>query len=231
MNHLVDKNVQMRLAKAIDSAVEQVLAEITMHGNEEGLTAALGHALSHEIIKDGDLEVNFKYRQHNKITEENTSGSDGNFLVRVSTPDQAIEKASLFQAKLVRGEGDIRGLRIRHSEAMRLKKQSKDMLKHTSEAVAVFYTHKNVYVVDAGDYSKGATSTTPLAAEHRLITLGTYLGKWMPRCTKGEIDTDFVKRAKHEDGFKHGLTMNVITIRPSVPWIIDKQERDWRVKT
>ena len=181
-------------------------------------------------IREPGLRVDFKYRQHNKYTEESHSGADGGFLVRVVTPSGVVEKASLFQAKLLRGHRDVRTLEMTKAEAMRLQGQLKDMLSHTEDAVAIFYTHKNIYVVDAGDYDSIQTSKTPLSQEHRLITLGTYLGKWMSRCTKGDKDPTFVTRARHVDGFKHGLTLNVISRRPSVPWEQDQAEDAWRHK-
>ena len=192
------------------------------------MTTALGHALMRRQVRTPDLRVDFKYRQHNKYTEERYSGADGNFLVRVVTPSGRVEKASLFQAKLVRGLRDVRALEMSRAEATRLQAQAKDMLRHTDEAVAIFYTHKNIYVVDATDYSVGTPSRNPLSQEHRLITLGTYLGRWMPRCTKGDTEPDLLTRAKHVDGFKHGLTLNVVSQRPSVPWEPDSVEDSWR---
>lgn len=227
MTFLIDRQAQTRIATLIDRAVEQVLGEIASHGNEEGMTTALGHALMRNRINEPGLRVDFKYRQHNKYTEESHSGADGGFLVRVVTPSGAVEKASLFQAKLLRGLGDVRTLGMSKAEALRLQSQSKSMLSHTDDAVAIFYTHKNIYVVDAQDYCESPISKTPLSLEHRLITLGTYLGKWMPRCTKGDKDPNLVTRARHVDGFKHGLTLNVISQRPSVPWEHDRTEDTW----
>ena len=208
--------------------MQQVLGEIASHGNEEGMTAALGHALMRRQILTPDLRVDFKYRQHNKYTEESNSGADGSFLVRVMTPEGSTEKAALFQAKLVSGVGDVRSLQISKAEARRLWGQAGDMLRHTEDAVALFYTHKNIYVVDARDYRGTTISKTPLAQEHRLITLGTYLGKWMPRCTKGEKDPDFITRARHMEGFKHGVSLEIASQRPSVPWEPDGTEDSWR---
>ncbi|GAB6848199.1 hypothetical protein [Paraburkholderia kururiensis] len=230
MTFLIDQEAQTRIAKLIDSAVERVLGEVASHGNEEGMTTALGHSLMKHQIRESDLRVDFKYRQHNKYTEERYSGADGGFLVRVVTPNGTVEKAALFQAKLIGGLGDVRTLTMPRAEAKRLQGQSKDMLRHTDDAVAIFYTHKNIYVVDAKDYSGNATSKAPLSQEHRLITLGTYLGKWMPRCSKGDTDPDFVTRARHVDGFKHGLSLNVVSQRPSVPWEQDRAEKAWRHK-
>lgn len=230
MTFLIDQNAQARIAGLVDAAVQQVLGELASHGNEEGLTTALGRALMQRHILTPDLRVDFRYRQHNKYTEERNSGADGSFLVRIATPDGTVEKAALFQAKLVGGVDDVRALEISKAEATRLQGQAGDMLRHTDEAVAIFYTYKNIYVVDAGDYSSGATSRTPLSQKHRLITLGTYLGKWMPRCTKGDTDPDFVKRASHMEGFKHGLSLDVVSKRPPVPWEPDRAEDVWRRK-
>lgn len=230
MAFLIDQRAQDRIARLIDLAVQRVLGEIASHGHEEGMTTALGHALMRRAIREPDLQVDFRYRQHNKYTEESHSGADGSFLVRVVTPSGSVEKAALFQAKLVGGLDDVRSLKIPKAEAVRLQGQAKDMLRHTEEAVAIFYTHKNIYVVDARDYSGSSTSATPLSQDHRLITLGTYLGKWIPRCTKGDTDPPFLTRAKHLDGFKHGLTLNVVSQRPSVPWESDRAEEAWRNK-
>lgn|GEM_PF-4841866 len=230
MNHLIDSDAQARIALLIDTAVAGVLEAIVSHGNEEGLTAALGHALMRRTISTPDLRVDFRYRQHNKITEEPHSGADGGFMVRVETPDQTVEKVALFQAKLLRGDEDVRTLRISKTDALRLEKQARDMLRHTGEAVAMFYTWKNIYVVDAADYgSKSpAAAKTPLSPDHRLITLGTYLGKWIPRCTKGDVRQEINTRVRHEDGFKHGLSVNVVSQRPGVTWSPDSDEHAWR---
>lgn len=228
MNHLIDSQAQAAIAARIDAAVREVLPELIAQGGEEGLTAALGTALKRRSFRLGDLQVDFRYRQHSRITEEPNSGADGGFLVRVVTPGGTVEKATLFQAKLLSGGGDIRALAMTQKDADRLKKQSNDMLGHTPEAVALFYTWKNFYVVDAGDYASGPSSRIPLSREHRLITLGTYLGRWMPRCTKGDKDDDLRVRVKHLEGFKHGLSLDVISQRPGVEWEPDSQEDAWR---
>lgn len=230
MTFLIDTEMQRRIAVLIDSAATQVIRQLASHGNEEGLTSALGNALMQRSINSNSLRVDFRYRQHNKITEEPHSGADGGFIVRVKTPDASVEKVALFQAKLLGGYDDVRALSMSKSDADRLQKQVKDMLKHTGESVAVFYTWKNIYVVDASDYSAGNASLLPLSQKHRLITLGTYLGKWLPRCTKGDLNRSIVTRAKHVDGFKHGLSLDVVSQRPSVSWEEDRAEDAWRHK-
>lgn len=230
MTFLIDQATQERIARRIDSAARQVIGQLVSHGNEEGLTSALGGALAQKSIREGGLSVDFRYRQHNKITEEPDSGADGGFLVRVAIPGLTVEKVALFQAKLLGGDADVRTLKMSSADAARLQKQTKNMLTHTSEAVAVFYTWKNIYVVDAGDYVSGAPTAnrTPLSQQHRLITLGTYLGKWLPRCTKGDKDPGVVARAKHLEGFKHGVTLDVVSDRPGIDWADDSAEKAWR---
>lgn len=228
MTYLINQNVQAQIARLIDLAVEQLLGEIASHGNEEAMTSALGYALMRRRIHEQSLKVDFKYRQHNKYTEESNSGADGGFLVRIEMPSGVVEKASLFQAKLLKGTRDIRKLGMSKAEAARLQQQSQKMLEHTNDAVVIFYTYKGIYAVDAGDYSRNQASKMPLSQEHRLVSLGTYLGKWMTRCTKGDINPDFVMRTKHMGGFKHGLSLNVVSQQPSVPWEWDSAEDAWR---
>lgn len=229
MNYLIDANAQAEIAALIDSAVAQVLAGLTSHGSEEALTSALGHALMQRKIQTPELTVNLRYRQHNKITEEPHSGADGAFLVRVVTPGSIVEKAALFQAKLIRGRSDVRNLSMSKVEVERLVRQTSAMLHHTEDAVAVFYTWKNIYVVDASDYQTAVNFGVkkPLSQKHRLITLGTYLGKWLPRCTKGDQREEIVTRARNQSGFRNGFTLDVVSQQPSVLWEDDKDEKAW----
>jgi hypothetical protein len=171
--------------------------------------------------------VEFSYRQLNKITEEPHAGADGGFLVRVSNADGTTEKAALFQAKLLNEAGTVRNLHMSASEAQRLKNQAADMLAFTDEAVAIFYTRAEIYVVDAEHYQASPSSAVqhPLSQEHRLITLGTYLGRWLPRCTRGDREPDLISRVKHRNGFKQSLTMEVITSQPSIAWKDDSAAR------
>lgn len=232
MNHLIDTQTQAIIAAQIDAAVEIVLGELSAHGNEEALTSALGHALMRQSFRNSELKVEFRYRQHNKITEEPSSGADGGFIVRVVTLAGSVEKVALFQAKLLGGFDDVRTLKMSKADAVRLNRQVGDMLRHTNEAVAMFYTWRNIYVVDASDYrnERPFGPQAPLAESHRLLTLGTYLGKWLPRCTKGDIGPELVARVKHLDGFKRGLTLDVVSLKPAVSWERDAAEDAWRYR-
>ena len=110
MEYLIDEATQQELAARIDDAVMEVLAEVPNHGGEEGLTPVLGHALRQQSFRSPDLTVEFNYRQLSKNTEEPNAGADGGILVRVTTPDGVVQKASLFQAKLLKGRGPVREL-------------------------------------------------------------------------------------------------------------------------
>ncbi|WP_298011627.1 hypothetical protein [uncultured Aquabacterium sp.] len=226
MTFLIDAYVQQALANRIDAAVEEVLNELPNHGSEEGITPVLGHALRRQSVRGDGFQVRFNYRQLNKNTEEPSAGADGGFLVTVQTPDASVSKTALFQAKLLRGHEPVRELRMSTAEAARLQEQATNMLTHTGESVAIFYTRKQIYVVDAASFQSIRTRT-PLAEKHRLITLGTYLGKWLPRCTKGDKSQDLFKRVTHLDGFKRGLTMEVISERPSIAATPEPAEVLW----
>lgn len=230
MRLLITEGDQREIASGIDRAVRNVLAKQTNHGNEEGVTAVLGHALMAESFHTSTLSVQFNYRQLNKITEEPHAGADGGLLVRVRNKDGTTQKAALFQAKLLEGGGPVRALKMSQGYGRKLAEQARHMLSYTSEAVALFYTSTNIYVVDAGHYASGALADTrrPLAEPHRLITLATYLGRWLPRCTRGDLAQDLISRVTHCDGFKHGLTMDVITARPSIAWEEDRAAIQWQ---
>ena len=230
MNYLIDESAQQIIAERINRAVAHVLSELPNHGSEEALTPVLGHELMKQTFEVPDLKVRFSYRQLSKYTEEPNVGADGAFLVKVTNLEATVQKAALFQAKLLKGLRPVRQLRMEADEMRRLNTQASRMLKQTNESVAMFYTRREIYVVDAEWYInvESAFRFQPLSEEHRLITLGTYLGRWLPRCTRGDRRRDFIDRVEHQDGFKEGLTMEVITQRPSVLWDQDASELRWK---
>lgn len=217
---MIDATTQQAIASQIDLAVEEVLSKLRNHGGEEGITPVLGHALMQQSFNADGLAVDFNYRQLSKRVEEPYAGADGGFLVRVSTRTATVTKASLFQAKLLSGNFAPRSLTMNKSEMSRLHDQTRNMLKHTEQSVAMFYTERNIYVVDAEKFSNAAPSRgqRPLSKEKRLITLGTYLGKWMPRCTKGDRSANLISRIEHLEGFRNGIDMTVVTEKPSIDW-------------
>lgn len=228
-DYLIDDDAQREIATKIDEAVRDVISELPHHGSEEGITPVLGHALMRQSFKTSDLNVRFVYRQLSKYTEESNTGADGGFVVKVTNPDGTIEKGCLFQAKLLKGNMQVRDLRMSTDEAERMKAQSVNMLALTDEAIGIFYTEHQVYIVDAQQYASSKINQVrnPLAQSHRLVTLGTYLGKWMPRCTRGDKSENLISRIRHKEGFKQDLTMEVITSRPPIPYKEDIAASSW----
>lgn len=226
-DYLIDEDAQRQIANAIDRAVAEVMSEAMNHGSEEGITPVLGHALMRQSFRQPDLRVEFNYRQLNKVNEEPFAGADGAFLVRVKIPGRSVKKAALFQAKLLKGELPVRDLSMDSREAQRLSGQCGHMLSQSSESVAIFYTSSGIYVVDAVRYSH-SSSRKPLSESHRLITLGTYLGKWLPRCTRGDESDALVARAERPGGFKKGIELNVVAEREPIPWKEDEVEARWK---
>lgn len=229
--YLIDLQAQRQISEQIQLAVRATLMEFLNHGSEEGLTPVLGSKLMGQKVTLPDLDVRFSYRQHHKSMEEPHSGADGGLLVKVTNTTQRIKKAALFQAKLLKGYGPVRRLRMNTADATRLRGQCKDMLLHSDEAVALFYTYRDIYIVDAAKYvGIPDAPLNPLAEPSRLVTLSTYLGKWIPRCTRGDRDEDLVTRIEHDGGFEHGLTMTVVSNRPAIRWSDDPDEIRWRGK-
>lgn len=223
MDYLIDTEAQQQIARAIDCAVSRVLRGWVNHGHEEAITSALGQELMSQSFKSDGLQVQFNYRQLNKHTEEGAAGADGGFVVRVKTPNTKVKKAALFQAKRLVKSGPIRQLTIDKDDSERLVGQVDKMLQQTEEAVVVFYTQRGIYVVDAAPLNVGPVNAPmrPLSKGHRLVTLGTYLGKWLPRCTRGDQSADLVSRVEHQDGFREGISMDVVSTKPSIQWTPD----------
>lgn len=230
MHYLIDTETQSQLANHINNIVFKIIDRMDNHGNEEGITPVLGQMLMDNPFENEDTKVHFFYRQLSKNTEEDPAGADCGFIVSVQTPNETIEKSSLFQAKLLKKHRRIRELRMNKGDAQRLKTQSKNMLKKTKEAVALFYTHQDMYVVDADHYAKSDLPEiqTPLNEELRLITLGTYLGRWMARCTRGDQDKKLLTRIRHLEGFRRNMTMQVLTRRKPIPWERDEAAERWQ---
>ncbi len=215
---LIDDGDQEELAAHINDAAARVVPNLDSHGSEDRLTGALGQELIREPITLGSgTKVTLRYRGLSSQTEEPHAGGDGGILVEVRLPDGTIHtKGSLFQAKLLPGWERGRELSLPSREkAEKFHKQLGDMLGQTPESVGVFYTRRNVYVMDAGRLREQEIDDLrrPLA-DGRIVTLGTYLGKWVARCTHGDPRPDLVRRIREKDGFRHVLEMNVRAARP-----------------
>lgn len=193
----------------------------------------LGSMLSETSVRMANIAVEFSYRQMDPQTEENLNGADGGFLVRVRTPEGVVEKSALFQAKIFHATGPVRDLSLTPEDAARLETQVRKMLRHTADAVVLFYTPFEMYVVNARRYltSAGKEERRPLSSRYRLVTLSTYLGKWLPRCTKGDLAQDLRTRIEHRKGFtRHAISMDVVSKQPRIAWPespTDPDEERW----
>lgn len=212
---LLDEGDQVALAKHINDAAAKVIEKMDNHGNEENITAALGERLSGHVDLKNGTSAEFWYRTLNKQTEEPEVGGDGAFVVSVQTPSGTTRKGVLFQSKLFGDERPTREHVLAKSKAQKFREQLGDMLDQTDEAVGVFYTRENVYVMDAGAlHERTANQLKKPISEGRVVTLGTYLGRWVARCTRGDEDSALVRRMQEQGGFAHLLSMHVSTRKP-----------------
>lgn len=219
--HLIEPEIQSELSALIGSAVNEVIQDLPSYATEPDVTAALGSSLRRRSIDRPGLKVGFRYRGHHPRIEEPNSGADGGLLVRIENEVMSITKASLFQAKHLRGvPNSVTHRTIDTRDAERLRKQAGDMLQHTQNAVVMFYTEHGFYVVDAWRYRNAEVEDVrvPLGGRRRLLHFGTYLGKWMPRCTRGDPRDEFVRQVEHREGFRHGIEMDVLTSNERVAW-------------
>jgi hypothetical protein len=213
---LLDAQTQRRIAEHIDTAAFRVIDRFDAHYNENSLTAALGQELMREPIRLGNTTAVFNYRNFPEQTEEHLVGADGGMLVTITNPLERIEaiKGVLFQAKRFPQYRNSRELSIPRSEdASRLKRQIQMMLEVTEESVLLAYTRDAIYTVKASSLEDRTVDELrfPLAFP-RLVKLGTYLGKWVARCTRGDNNEVLIDRIREPRGFiKHRLEMDIET--------------------
>jgi hypothetical protein len=210
---LIDEKAQNAIASHIDSAAESVVRRFDNHGNENSLTAALGQELMRQPLRFGDTEVEFDYRNFLEQNEEPVTGADGGIVVNIRTREQTIKKGVLFQAKRLPQRRPVKSLTMPHDESRRLRRQIEGMLSITDDCVVVAHTRADIYVVDGESLDDlPIDELRAFPAESRLVTVGTYLGKWVPRCTKGDLNPNLVQRIENPRGFlNHLLTVDVRT--------------------
>lgn len=213
---LLNEPTQDQIADFIDSASDRVIDNFDAHGNENSLTAALGQELRGRTLSLGDTTVKFDYRNFLEQLEEPITGADGGFLVTIANGNEVVEKGVFYQAKRFPHDVPTRSLSMPRKEASRLKNQVKDMLRHTEDCIVLGQTRDNFYAVDAAPLVDETIDNLRHPFKHaRLITLGTYLGKWVARCTKGDTRKTFVQGIRKPQGFlKYLITMNVETKQP-----------------
>jgi hypothetical protein len=232
---LLNEPTQDRIADFIDTATYRVINNFDAHGNENSLTAALGQELRGKELLLGDTTVSFGYRNFLEQHEEPLTGADGGFLVTIANGNEVVEKGAFFQAKRFPHYTPTRSLNMSRKEASRLKRQLKDMLRITEHSILLGQTEHNFYAVEAeslvGDRIENLRFPFNKA---RLITLGTYLGKWVARCSKGDARKSFVQGISKPAGFlKYLVTMDVETKQPPLlteggePIDLNSLPRDW----
>lgn len=157
------------------------------------MTGALGQTLRDNPLITDRVVVQFDYRKFAERTEEYRTGADGALMVTITPPN---------------GPSDAQG-RLVSSQAMQ----------ESDDAIGIFYTPDNIYVVDAEALNELTVDELrqPLSGPHRLITLETYFGKWLPRCARGDNRPEFLERADTGQGFMHLITMDVRSRIPLLP--------------
>lgn len=217
---LIPENIQNDIYEHLWALTDKVLAALDRHNNENGVTGALGQILIDNPLITGQFRVDFDYRKFPESTEEYNTGSDGALIVTIDPPNgvRAV-KVALFQAKLLKDDVLPYEQSLRKADAERLKRQVNRMAGFTEDAVIIFYTPSNFYVVDAQALSSLSVNQLrhPLGKHARLISLETYLGKWLPRCARGDTRSDFVELAYKPGGFRHVFQMNVRSFIPLAP--------------
>jgi len=219
---LIDAAAQDAISERLNRVARAVMERANArHGQEPNITAALGERLrdADDLVLDR-ATVRFDYRSANSLTEENPSGADGVFVVTIAGPDTTTEKIALFQSKILAPRSALAALRAPSTwafdtgDAERLSDQATKMLAITSQAVVMLYTPDDVRIVNAKQLRTRSAARRPLA-RGGVVTLGTYLGKWVARCTRGETDSRIVREARTPGGLRV-LSMKITTKRKPV---------------
>lgn len=210
---LIDGDAQQGIAKHIDLAAQRVVKHFDRHANENSLTAAFGQELIREPLRLRKGTVHFGYRNFSEQSEEPATGADGAFVIAIETPDETVRKGVLFQAKRLEGKRPVRSLRIDRGEANRLARQAEGMLEITKHSLVLAHTRKKIYAVDAQAVDDVVIDDVRRFPEFvRLVSIGTYLGRWVARCTSGEVDPRLVAKMERPFGFvRHLITVDIKT--------------------
>jgi hypothetical protein len=213
---LLDEDTQDAIAKRIDAAAASVLAHFDLHGNENSLTAALGQALLTTHIDVPGTSVRFTYRNFPEQTEEATTGADGGIVVTIRGPSDIVKKAVLFQAKRFAQQRSVRSLTLPRAEARRLCRQLDQMVPITDECIVLAHTRERVYAIDGSTANDLSIQDAQHIMEYaRLVTIGTYLGKWVARCSRGDTGAYVVGRVEQPGGFlRHIIGIDIHTAQP-----------------
>jgi hypothetical protein len=213
---LIDEPTQDIIARSIDSAADSVIAQFDRHANENSITAALGQKLLDTYVDANGTSARFSYRNFPEQSEEKRTGADGGIVVSVRNGAEEVRKAVLFQAKRLPQERPVRALTIPKIEASRLRRQLDQMVELSDESIVLVQTRERMYAVAAVSADElTIADLVHLTAECRLVSLGTFLGKWVTRCSKGDPSEALVAQADRPGGFlRHTIRMTVVTDQP-----------------
>lgn len=211
---LLDELTQERIAEYLDSAAERVIEHFDDHRDENSLTAALCQEIIREPVLFNDTTVIFNYRNFAEQSEENKVGADGGIRITIKNRDEEVEKGILFQAKRLSQDRNTRSLSIPDKkEVSRFKRQISSMLDWTEESIVLGHTRRGIYALKASSLEEHTVEELRYPFKDvRLITIGTYLGKWVSRCSRGDTDPILIHRIREDRGFvNHLLEMSIQT--------------------
>jgi hypothetical protein len=210
---LIDEPTQEAIASQIDAAADSVIRHFDLHANENSLTAALGHELLTTQVDFGDTTAGFTYRNFPEQSEERLTGADGGIVVTIRSPEETVKKAILFQAKRFPQDRPVKELSLSQEEAKRLRRQLDLMVPITGECVVLAQTREQIYALDGNSaHDLTLERLRHITDNCRLVTLGTFLGKWVARCARGELNADLVSRVENPQGFlRHQIGLEITT--------------------
>lgn len=210
---LVNQAAQEEIASRIDAAAARVVDRFRAHGNENSLTAAFGQEFMNCSGSARGVRIDCSYRNFLEQAEEPATGADGGMVLTITTPEGTVKKGVLFQAKRLPQDRPVRSLTLPMSEAKRLRGQLEGMVNITTESIILAHTQDGLYAVDA--LTSEALTLNDLRRfpeSCRLVSIGTYLGKWVARCARGDLDPSLVQRILQPNGFlKHAFLLAVET--------------------
>ena len=213
---LIDEPTQDVIARNIDAAADSVIAQFDRHANENSMTAAFGQKLLDTYVDANGTSARFSYRNFPEQSEEKLTGADGSIVVSVRNADEEVKKVVLFQAKRLPQDRPVKSLTLPKTEARRLRRQLDQMVEISDQSIVLVQTRERMYAVDAASADElTIADLVHLTAECRLVSLGTFLGKWVTRCTKGDQSETLVAQADRPGGFlRHSIRMTVVTDQP-----------------
>jgi hypothetical protein len=216
---LIPTEVQDALHEHLYKVIDPIVWALRKHDSEDVVTGALGQALMSHPLELGRIQVDFNYRKFPQSTEEYWTGADGAIVVTITPLNgPPTSKAALFQAKLCKEDLSPQHQVLETRDAARLKRQVDNMVRITDQSIGLFYTPGNIYAIDAPALHRRTESQLrkPLQGPIRLISLETYLGVWLPRCTRGDTRAEILELARRRGAFKHILEMG---LKSQVPLI------------